>query len=116
MANFYCNVFEMEIVNSMPNVGAYFLSDGHMNLAILPHTVEGSAPCGLNHFGFQVEDAAEIGRRMAAEGVNTPKARPTDRPYAELRGADTEGNMFDISEHGYLRAETNGEQRKKVGV
>jgi len=101
VAKFYKNVFEMEIVRVSPGSNAHFLTDGHINLAILPHSTEGQAPRGLNHFGFEVEDQNEISRRIAAEGQPAPKQRPADRPYAEQRGADPEGNMFDISERGF---------------
>jgi catechol 2,3-dioxygenase-like lactoylglutathione lyase family enzyme len=101
MAQFYKNVFEMEIVRISPGSNAHFLSDGHINLAILPHSTEGQAPRGLNHFGFEVEDQDEISRRIVREGLPEPKQRPADRPYAEQRGADPEGNMFDISHRGF---------------
>jgi len=101
VAEFYVKVFDMELVNISATGKAYFVSDGHINLAILPHTVEGSAARGLNHFGFEVEDQAEIQRRMVAEGYEGLAARPADRPYAEQRGADPEGNMFDISQKGF---------------
>ena len=32
--------------------------------------------------------------------VHPAKARPGDRPYAEYRAVDIEGNWFDISEEG----------------
>jgi catechol 2,3-dioxygenase-like lactoylglutathione lyase family enzyme len=101
VAQFYKNVFDMEIVRVSPTANAYFVSDGHINLAILPHSTEGQATRGLNHLGFQVDDQDEIARRIEAEGVAGPKKRPADRPYAEQRGADPEGNMFDISVRGF---------------
>ena len=104
VAEFYQKVFEMELVRESPTANAYFVSDGHINLAILPHSTEGSAVRGLNHLGFQVEDQDEIARRMEAVGVKGPKKRPADRPYAEQRGADPEGNMFDISVKGFQTA------------
>jgi predicted enzyme related to lactoylglutathione lyase len=101
VAEFYRNVFDMEIVRVSQSSNAHFVSDGHINLAILPHSTEGQATRGLNHLGFQVDDQSEIARRIEAEGVVPPKKRPADRPYAEQRGADPEGNMFDISVKGF---------------
>jgi hypothetical protein len=37
-------------------------------------------------------------------GSAGPKQRPADRPYAEQRTADPEGNMFDISVRGFQTA------------
>jgi hypothetical protein len=79
---------------------AYFLTDGYLMLAILPHRLEGEAAVGLNHFGFNIEDNEEILKRLAKWQVEVPKQRPADRPYAELRAVDPEGNWFDISEEG----------------
>jgi hypothetical protein len=39
-----------------------------------------------------------------------PRKRPADRPYAEQRALDPEGNMFDISQHGFQRVETESER------
>lgn len=101
VAEFYRNVFEMEIVRQSTKANAYFVSDGHINLAILPHSTEGQAVRGLNHLGFQVDDQDVIAERIVAEGMVGPTKRPADRPYAEQRGADPEGNMFDISVKGF---------------
>ena len=62
VAQFYKNVFDMEIVRVSPTANAYFVSDGHINLAILPHSTEGQATRGLNHLGFQVDDQDEKSR------------------------------------------------------
>ena len=107
LAKFYAQVFDMEIIRHVPATPsqpgpAYFVSDGYLTLAILPFIIEGSTPtCGLNHFGFAVEDCEEIAARLAAFGIDKPKKRPADRPYAEVRAADPEGNMFDLSQRGF---------------
>jgi catechol-2,3-dioxygenase len=110
LAQFYVDVFDMKIVgkNGRNNV---FLTDGYMNLALLTQKAEGK-PNGLNHFGFHVEDSADIEERMKKwEGVS-PQKRPADRAYAETRGTDPEGNNFDISEGGFDR-EIPPEKRAK---
>jgi catechol 2,3-dioxygenase-like lactoylglutathione lyase family enzyme len=117
LAEFYRDVLEMEIINSEPDGSAFFVSDGYLTLALLPHRLEGSAPVGINHFGFAVDDVAEISKRFAARGLESPKRRGVDRPYAEYRGADPEGNWFDLSAHGYEEAETqSARDRRKVAV
>ena len=101
LAKFYCEVFEMEEVGRNKS-GGVFLSDGYMNLALLHQQAVGKSP-GLNHFGFHVEDADEIARRMSKWDVIQPQKRPADRTYAEQRGTDPEGNNFDIAEGGFDR-------------
>ena len=103
VAAFYKSVFEMEVIRDAD--GGIFLSDGYLTLAILPHRLEGSSAVGLNHFGFTVDSRSEIAQRIAEQGLEDPKPRPANRPYAEYRAADPEGNMFDLSEHGFERAE-----------
>ena len=51
---------------------------------------------------------------MAAAGVEAPKARPSNREYAEFRGADPQGNLFDLSEHGYQESETRTDREAKI--
>jgi len=100
LADFYHSVFDMEIVHKSPS-GACFLTDGYLALALLPHKLEAEAAVGLNHFGFHVADREEMSRRLVEAGTEEPKQRPSNRPFAEYRGVDPEGNWFDLSEHGY---------------
>jgi catechol 2,3-dioxygenase-like lactoylglutathione lyase family enzyme len=117
VAAFYRDVFKMDVAHKAEATKtegkAWFLTDGYMSLAILPQRLEGEAPCGLNHFGFAVEDTAEISEQLVAAGVEEPKKRPSTRPYAEYRGCDPEGNWFDISQHGYDSVETEAERAKR---
>ena len=39
--------------------------------------------------------------------------RPATRPYAEYRAMDPDGNLFDISVHGYDEAEYAADREKK---
>ena len=102
LAKFYSEVFDMKVVgHSGPeNRRNVFLSDGYMSLALLSQKAEGK-PCGLNHFGFHVEDQDEIAARLAKAGVPAPAKRPADRPFAETRAFDPDGNNFDISVAGF---------------
>jgi predicted enzyme related to lactoylglutathione lyase len=102
LADFYVRVFDMEITRRAGPIGQgpVFLSDGYLNLAILPHSAKGETAVGLNHFGFEVESIAEVTERLATAGVAPPVARPAGR-YAEFRATDPCGNMFDLSEHGF---------------
>jgi catechol-2,3-dioxygenase len=101
LAKFYTEIFEMELILNRGPGKAQYLSDGYLTLAILPQRLEGSAAVGLNHFGFLVDDRAALTARLVDAGVEEPKPRPSDRPYAELRAVDPEGNWFDLSEKGF---------------
>ena len=115
MADYYTKVFDMEIIHKNAAGNAFFLSDGYITMAVLPHKLENDGSLGLNHFGFHIESVDDIKKKIAAFGdeIEEPKKRPADRPYAEFRGCDTEGNGFDLSEHGFERAESNEERDAK---
>jgi len=102
LAQFYMDVFEMQVLEKdKQEGGAIYLTDGYINLAILPNH-EQQSPNGLYHFGFEVESSAKIIERMKKINPNKlPKRRPNDRLYAEQRGSDPDGNFFDISEQGF---------------
>lgn len=104
LARYYQKVFDMKLVHTSPDGQHCFVSDGYLTMALLKHTTEGSAPVGLNHFGFTVESCQEIARRIEEFGLETPKKRPADRPFAEFRAADPGGNFFDISQQGFEKA------------
>lgn len=112
LAKFYQQVFDMKILHRTKTGGVY-LTDGYMNVALLPNKAEGK-PNGLNHFGFEIEDQEEIARRMEKSGIATPRQRPADRPYAETRGTDPDGNNFDLSVHGYQTIENKKDRETKA--
>jgi catechol 2,3-dioxygenase-like lactoylglutathione lyase family enzyme len=113
VAKFYEEVFEMEVVHRSPTGAAVFLSDGYITMAVLQHSANGQAMRGLNHFGFKVESNAEIGAKIDQMGLPGPLKRPADRPYAEQRAVDPEGNMFDISQHGFQKVETENDRAEQ---
>ena len=100
-------------VNS-PTAEGYYLSDGHVNLAVLkftsdePATTEGAPQyTGVHHFGVEVESLTDARERIERAGA-------THRPYPgteqmEARGGNVEvkfsgpdGVTIDLSEHGWL--------------
>jgi catechol 2,3-dioxygenase-like lactoylglutathione lyase family enzyme len=115
VAEFYRDVFEMEITDSREKAegSSYCLSDGYLTLVILPQRLDGSAAHGLNHFGFLVENSAEIRKRITDRGLVEPGKRPADRLYAEYRAVDPENNWFDISENGYDRRRAEARDDKQ---
>lgn len=102
LAKFYKEVFGLEELHRPRGEdGPVYLTDGYFNLAILPNADQQS-PNGLYHFGFHVENAEAVVEKIKARDPRkAPKPRPKGRPYAELRSSDPDGNLFDISEHGF---------------
>jgi catechol 2,3-dioxygenase-like lactoylglutathione lyase family enzyme len=103
LADFYKKVFELKEMYRTKN-GSVHLSDGEVNLAILNASdpKEPGHPAGMSHFGFHVDDAEIVAQRIQElhpEGA--PKARPKGTSYAETRGSDPDGNLFDISTWGW---------------
>jgi len=101
LANFYKTVFDLKELCRTKN-GSVHLSDGEVNLAILNanNPKEPGHRPGLYHFGFQVDDLGTVSKRIQElypEGA--PKAR--EATYAETRGKDPDGNLFDISTWGW---------------
>lgn len=100
LAEFYSSVFAMELFHRDPD-GSCFLSDGYLSLALIKHQLDGETPVGMNHFGFHVESTSAVSDALVAAGTPKPAERFTDRPFAEYRAMDPEGNWFDLSEHGF---------------
>jgi len=104
LVHFYTAAFGLKIVSGIGT--ATYLSDGHINLAIIPigpeRKVEGAQlKPGLYHFGFEVEDVAglrDVCKELdAATGIDK---RPPNRE-AEYRVHDPDGNPIDLSQHGW---------------
>jgi catechol 2,3-dioxygenase-like lactoylglutathione lyase family enzyme len=112
LGNFYEKAFGMEIIHRSPNGGVY-MTDGYLTLALLKSR-PGDMPPGINHFGFQVDDSRALTKKLAELNMPEPTQRPSSTPYAELRGMDPDGNLFDISEHGYAEVEYPPERVAKV--
>ena len=103
LAAFYEQVFGMKRIHSEKG-GAIYMSDGYLTLALLRNRGE-ATPSGINHFGFHVDDIKTIEENLKAFEEPLTK-RPSNRPFAEYRAMDPDGNLFDVSVHGYDEAET----------
>ena len=114
LADFYVRNFDMELVHRSPG-GGHYLTDGYFSLAILPHKLDHEAAVGLNHFGFQVDDIDAVSDKLAKDGLEEARARPSNRPYAEFRACDPEGNQFDLSVHGFQDVAPAARQKEPVG-
>ena len=86
LVKFYTEGFGLKIVHGIGT--ATYLTDGHINLAIIPigpeREIEGpQLQTGINHFGFEVEDVATVREACknlnAPTGVNKHPAQPRSR-------------------------------------
>jgi catechol 2,3-dioxygenase-like lactoylglutathione lyase family enzyme len=93
---FYEAVFGMRSAPDKRPERAVTVSDGYVGLNINPRKAGRTA--GLDHFGFEVEDAEATCARLGRyEGLHILK-RPSTRPFAGLSAHDPAGNLFDISQ------------------
>lgn len=117
LSKFYCEAFGLKVLKDKGANKPIYLTDGYLILALLQARPEDSPP-GLNHFGISVDDVEATSKQLVELGYTAPTARPSDRPYAELRAMDPDGNLFDLSdfdEAEYLAAE-NEQKREKEKV
>ncbi len=102
LAEFYKNTFGLKEVHRhavSDGIEAIYLSDGYINLAILPAT---GRPEGIDHFGFEVESVQETARiAMEAGAKQEPKPVPRDGRFAEVFILDPVGTRVDLSERGW---------------
>jgi catechol 2,3-dioxygenase-like lactoylglutathione lyase family enzyme len=111
LATFYEEVFGLKRIRSETG-GAIYMSDGYLTLALLRNRGE-ATPSGINHFGFHVDDMADIEDRL--KKFDEPMVqRPPTRPYAEYRAMDPDGNLFDVSVHGYDEVEFQADREKRA--
>src|SRR5713101_8112529 len=112
VAAFYKEAFGMKEIRRSPS-GAVFLTDGHINLAILNWKTEQSADVGANgpnysgihHIGFEVDDLDKAsdklegahGQRLThKEGVDAVMAGGGHANF-EMKWAGPDGVVIDIS-------------------
>jgi len=110
LAEYYTTVFGMDVVLERPT-GSVYLSDGDLCLALLP--TRGEVAPSIEHFGFHIQDAEEIAKSIEGLGMEPPKTRPNDPPYAETRTTDPDGNMIDLSVHGFEMQEFQADRAKE---
>jgi catechol 2,3-dioxygenase-like lactoylglutathione lyase family enzyme len=103
---------EVGKINTPTSEGCY-LSDGHVNFAILkfkydePAKTEGTLKwTGIHHFGLEVEDMEEARARIEKAGaVHRPYPGTEEmekRGNVEVKFSGPDGVTIDLSEHGWL--------------
>ena len=96
LAEFYKTAFGLkEVARSGENGEASYVSDGHINLALLPARNRRE---GIYHFGMQVEDVKDATKTALAAGATGGKAElPRDGRFAETFVLDPVGTRVDLS-------------------
>ena len=117
VAEFYKSVFGMEEVFVQPTPNgrvAYYLTDGNINLAILPCRPDGVE--GINHFGFNIEDLKAIAASAGEAGASRmPSEVPHDGRFAETFLKDPAGTRVDLSVSGWItRPLTEDELKERL--
>jgi predicted enzyme related to lactoylglutathione lyase len=100
LADFYKTSFGLkEIARSGETQEAIYLSDGYINLAILPAR---GRPEGIYHFGFEVESLEEAMRAALDGGASKgTTSLPRDGRFAEAFVVDPVGTRVDLSQQGW---------------
>jgi catechol 2,3-dioxygenase-like lactoylglutathione lyase family enzyme len=121
-AAFYKDVLGLEEVGRA-RVG-YYLSNGHINLAILKSRDEGTGEsprdeagyAGIHHLGFMVDDVHGICQKLEAAGAK-PMTNRTDvrhaagsgpRPYYGIKYRGPDAQEFDVTASGWIGTEGTG--------
>jgi catechol 2,3-dioxygenase-like lactoylglutathione lyase family enzyme len=99
VAAFYERAFGMREVHRHASVSgpghAIYLSDGYINLAIIPARDQ---PEGLFHFGFAVDDVeSTVAQAVAAGAQASNEELPRDGRFTERFVTDPAGNRVDIT-------------------
>jgi catechol 2,3-dioxygenase-like lactoylglutathione lyase family enzyme len=102
LSSFYQTTFGMrEVSRGQMKEGrqAIFMSDGYINMAILP--AHGRQE-GINHFGFEVDSIEKTSHVALATGATQgPESLPRDGRFAEVFIQDPMGQRVDLSEQGW---------------
>jgi catechol 2,3-dioxygenase-like lactoylglutathione lyase family enzyme len=109
-STFYKEVFGLQQVGLGRN-GVY-LSDGHINLAILRRQpeIEGGDKVGIDHLGFKVDDVHETlsalkqrGGEPVTDPVTVIPTDPSDaQSYYEIKCLGPDGQVIDVSGSGWV--------------
>ena len=115
-AAFYKEAFGLTEIRRSPN-GAVFLTDGHINLAILNFKTNKSADVGahgenftgIHHFGFEVDDLDQAceklegahGRRLTAKDHVDATMAAGGHANFEMKWSGPDGVVIDISHTGW---------------
>lgn len=118
MAEFYRDVFGMQIRRLMKDANFAWLTDGELEMALLPRNnanSDAAPPKGINHFGFSMtpEEKEQVFAKLKERGCKIFYPGP-NRPFAEAGSRDIEGNRFDLSTGLEIERTDGFEERVKA--
>ncbi len=126
-ARFYIDNFGLKEVRRLDSerTAGYFLTDGHINLAILRFKNDvvagaerGTGWSGIHHIGFQVDSLEEIAEKLS-HSVAKPRddinvalglgagGAPAGHGNVEVRYKGPDNVNFDVSQTGWVGTPTN---------
>jgi catechol 2,3-dioxygenase-like lactoylglutathione lyase family enzyme len=119
---FYVENFGLKVIRKLESArtSGYFLTDGHINLAILRFKNDviagaerGAGWSGIHHIGFEVESLEETAAQLERTGAAKPRAdinvalglgaggAPAGHGNVEVRYLGPDNVNFDISQTGW---------------
>ena len=131
---FYVESFGLHVVSKLNSerTSGYFLTDGHINVAILRFKNDvvagverGTGWSGIHHIGFQVESLEETVAKLEQSGAAKPRDDINAALGVGVGGAPGHGNVemrylgpdnvnFDISQTGWVGTPSNKPHGQKV--
>lgn len=134
---FYVENFGLTVVRKLDSdrTSGYFLTDGHINLAILRFKNDviagaerGKGWSGIHHIGFQVDDLEETTAKLAKSATAKPREdinaafgfvngrAPAGHGNVEMRYIGPDNVNFDISETGWVGTPSNKAKHGEAAV
>lgn len=112
LAEFYAEVYELQVLEKPAGDGNYYLSDGRLTFTIMPWDITDFLGSGierpaLDHLGFHVESLAAFEKDVAALIQSDPSIAPR-RARKDAEG-DARQRLFATCPHGrYQLADPDG--------
>lgn len=95
MAKFFVDAMGMQLIQKRSN-NAIDLSDGSVNITVLPLAAGMGGKAGIDHIGFSVDDDQAQFRRMEACGAAKAGAVNLGTAYYEDKYKGPEGIIIDV--------------------
>jgi catechol 2,3-dioxygenase-like lactoylglutathione lyase family enzyme len=95
MAKFFVDAMGMQLIQKRKN-NAIDLSDGSVNITVLPLSAGSGGQAGIDHIGFSAENDQEQFKRMEAAGAEKAGAVNLGTAYYEDKFRGPEGIIIDV--------------------
>lgn len=95
MAKFFVDAMGMKLIQKRSN-NAIDLSDGSVNITVLPLAAGLGGQAGIDHIGFSVENDQEQFKRLEAAGAEKAGAINLGTAYYEDKFRGPEGIIVDV--------------------